>query len=910
MKLTPQRLKSAGIPVKFIHLHHCMLPQTQVIVTGKDDMSKTILTPAEDSPSRIPTLPSWSNIARFLPYLVMTLSLMMTFFFWRQFDQSLAVRSQTIFTERTQDIMNDFFTRMTDDEQLLRGAVGLFDASEYVTRDDWHRYIASIALGTNYPGLQGVGFAEVVRPDEKDKHILRVRAEGFPSYTILPEGERKEYTAIVYLEPFDWRNQRAFGYDMFSEPIRRIAMKKARDLGAAAVTGPVTLVQETEQDQQTGILLYMPVYRHGQPVDTVAQRRSALQGYVYSPIRLNDFLSATFPKPPRDIGFRIFTEKEPKPTAMLFDSVSAWKIKLPVDYKGELQRTLTVEKFGRNWLFAFQSLPAFAQEQRKEESSSYLMGGLIVSLLLTVIAFMLRSAHASAIAAAQALKESQEHYRKISEDSPAYIATFLPDGTITYANPALAHDTGRSKAELVGRNFFDFLLPQYQVTVRQSLGGLSREHPTETYEHALYGPDGDIIWHQWTSRAMFDDHGRIVEVQAVGQDITERKKAEEERARLEQQMLNAQKMESLGVLAGGVAHDFNNILMAIIGNVDLSLMRIPEDSPVVGNLRNIEKAATRAAELAKQMLAYSGKGRFVVEDIDLNRLVEEMEHILKASISKDAALALKLCKPLTTVEADANQMRQILTNLVMNASEAIGDRSGDITISTGCMEYGRDNLKDVLLGQDLAEGRYVFVEVADTGIGMEKEVLDRIFDPFFTTKFTGRGLGLAAVHGIVRGHKGGIRIYSEPGKGSSFQVLLPAYGEPVEASTPEREEDDWRGEGKILLVDDEETVRDIGSELLRELGFTPVAASDGLEALAVFKENPDLRGVILDLTMPRMDGEHCFRELRLLNPDIKVIMSSGFSEQDVVQKFDGKGLAGFIQKPYKLNALKEIMRRI
>ena len=872
-------------------------------------MAETNLAPVKNSPLRVPTLPSWSKIVRFLPYLVMTLSLLMTLFFWRQFDHSLAVRSQTIFTERTQDIMNDFFTRMTDDEQLLRGAVGLFNASEYVTREDLHRYIASMSLGTNYPGLQGVGFAEVVHPDEKEKHVRRVRAEGFPSYTILPEGKREEYTTIVYLEPFDWRNQRAFGYDMFSEPIRRKAMEKARDRGEAAVTDPVILLQETEQDQQTGMLLYMPVYRRGVPVDTVEQRRIALKGYAYSPIRVKDFVSATFPKPPMDIGFRIFTEREPKPTAMLFDSASAWKIKLPADYRGDLQRSVSVEKFGRNWLFAFQSLPAFAHEQGKGQSRSYLTGGLIVSLLLTVIAFMLRSAHASATAAAQALKESQEHYRKISEDSPAYIITLLPDGTITYANPALAHDTGRAKAELVGRNFFDFLLPEYQVTVRQSLASLSRENPTETYEHALFGPGGDIIWHQWTSRAMFDDHGRIVEVQAVGQDITERKKAEEERARLEQQMLHAQKMESLGVLAGGVAHDFNNILMAIIGNVDLSLMKIPEDSPVVGNLRNIEKAANRAAELAKQMLAYSGKGRFVVEDIDLNRLVEEMEHILTASISKDAALALKLCKPLPTVEADANQVRQILTNLVMNASEAIGDRGGDITISTGFMEYGRDKLKDVLLGQDLAEGRYVFVEVADTGIGMGEEVLDKIFDPFFTTKFTGRGLGLAAVHGIVRGHKGGIRIYSEPGKGSSFQVLLPASGEPVEAYTPESEEDDWRGEGKILLVDDEEAVREIGSELLRELGFTPVLANDGFEALALFQEHPDIRGVILDLTMPRMDGEHCFRELRLLDPDIKVIMSSGFSEQDVVQKFDGKGLAGFIQKPYKLKALKEMMRR-
>ena len=872
-------------------------------------MSKTEHTPVTDSPLRISRLPSRSNIIWSLPYLVMTLSLLMTLFFWRQFDQSLATRSQTVFTDRIHDIMNDFFTRMTDDEQLLRGAVGLFNASEEVTRDEWRRYAASLSLGTNYPGLQGVGFAEVVPPGEKDLHIRRVRREGFADYTIRPEGERADYTAIVYLEPFDWRNQRAFGYDMFSEPVRRKAMEKARDRGEAAVTGPVILVQETERDKQTGMLLYMPVYERSAVVDTVEQRKKALTGYAYSPIRVRDFVSATFPKPPADIGFRIFTEREPKPTALLFDSVSAWSIKLPGGYRGDLERSLSVERFGRNWLFTFQSLPAFAQEQRKGQSRSYLLGGLTVSLLLTVIAFMLRSAHASAIAAAQALKESQEHYRRISEDSPAYISTFLPDGTMTYVNPALARGMGRSSADLVGKSFFDFLLPEYQALVRQNLDELSRDNPTETHEQAQFGLGGSIVWQQWTNRAMFDDQGRIVEIQGVGQDITDRKRAEEERARLEQQMLHAQKMESLGVLAGGVAHDFNNILMAIIGNVDLSLMKIPEDAPVVGNLRNIEKAAARAADLAKQMLAYSGKGRFLVEPIDLNRVVEEIEHILVASISKNASLTLNLCKPLPAVEADVNQMRQTLTNLVMNASEALGDQSGGITISTGCMECDRDDLNRVLLGEHLAEGHYVFVEVADTGIGMEKEVLDRIFDPFFTTKFTGRGLGLAAVHGIVRGHKGGIRTCSEPGKGSSIQVLLPASGEPIEVHTPESDQDDWQGEGKILLVDDEDAVREIGSELLRALGFTPLSADDGLEALALFREHPDLRAVILDLTMPRMDGEQCFRELRLLDPDVKVIMSSGFSEQDVIQKFDGKGLTGFIQKPYKLGALKDILRR-
>ncbi|MBU5638744.1 CHASE domain-containing protein [Geomonas sp. Red69] len=850
---------------------------------------------------------SWGKAVNLLPYLVLTLSLLMTLFFWRQYDRSLTSRFQTAFQDRTEEIMARFLNRMIDNEQVLRGAVGLFNASDQVTRDEWHRYAISLSLERNYPGLQGLGFSEVVHPKDRERHIRRMQAEGFPSYRIWPEGKRPVYTAIVYLEPFDWRNQRAFGYDMFSEPNRHDAMVMACDTGDAALTNPVFLVQETERDRQKGVLMYLPVYDRMLPTATLEQRRDALKGYAYSPIRIRDFMWATFPRPPQDIGFRIYTESRATASAMLFDSVSDWKVNLPRNYRPDFRASHTVKKFGREWLFTFQSLPNFALEQGKDQSRSYLAGGLVVSALLTVIAFMLRNAHTSAIRAAQALRESQERYRKISEDSPAYICTFLPDCTLTYVNPALAKNARRAQADLEGRNFLDFLLPEYRLPVQEALNDLTPEQPTETMELAIFGPGGGVIWHQWTNRGIFDEQGRLAEVQAVGQDITERKKAEEERLRYEQQLLHAQKMESLGVLAGGIAHDFNNILMAIIGNVDLSLMKLPEESPVAENLRNIETAANRAAYLAKQMLAYSGKGRFMIEQTDLNRLIEELRHVLETA-APNAELKLDLARPLPAVEADQNQIRQILMNLVQNAAEAIGDQKGEIIIRTGSAILDQESLKNLILGESMAEGRYVFLEVFDTGAGMEEEVLKKIFDPFFTTKFTGRGLGLAAVHGIARGHQGGIRIYSEPGRGTTFKVLLPAT-EAAEAVAAEPVLDDWRGEGKILLVDDEETVRSIGIRMLRELGFTPLTASGGEEALSLYRENPDIKAVLLDLTMPGMDGEEAFRQLQLIDPKVRVVMSSGFSQQDVVQKFDGKGLVGFIQKPYTLKVLREVMRK-
>jgi CheY-like chemotaxis protein len=375
-------------------------------------------------------------------------------------------------------------------------------------------------------------------------------------------------------------------------------------------------------------------------------------------------------------------------------------------------------------------------------------------------------------------------------------------------------------------------------------------------------------------------------------------------------MLHVQKLESLGVLAGGIAHDFNNILSAIIGNNELALRQIDPCSPVAEKLKKVGQSAQRATDLARQMLAYSGRGKFLVAAIDLNSLIEEMRQILEVSISKNAELVLHLKRPLPTVEADATQIHQIVMNLVINASEAIGDINGVITITTGTLECTSEYLKNIWHIDDLETGVFVFIEVSDTGCGMDKETQSRIFDPFFTTKFTGRGLGMAAVQGIVRGHKGGITVYSEPDAGSTFKVLLPACGKPVEQVAASVDDIAWKGEGVVLFVDDEEAVRDIGQEMLQELGYEAVTAADGREAVEIFKSRNNISFVILDLTMPHMDGEQCFRELRQIDPNVRVIMSSGFSEQEVTQKFIGKGLAGFIQKPYRLSAIRDAVKNV
>ena len=362
-------------------------------------------------------------------------------------------------------------------------------------------------------------------------------------------------------------------------------------------------------------------------------------------------------------------------------------------------------------------------------------------------------------------------------------------------------------------------------------------------------------------------------------------------------------------MAGGIAHDFNNLLTGILGYCDLALQEMPQNSTARDHVAEAVRGARQAAELTKQMLAYSGKGKFVVESVSLSNLVEDMARLLQISISKKCALKYDFPPDLPAIEADATQVRQIVMNLVINASEAIGDRGGLIAISTGVRHCDRAFFDGTLDDRALPEGLYAYLEVADTGCGMNGETRAKIFDPFFTTKFTGRGLGLSAVLGIVRGHGGTMTCDSEPGKGTTFVALFPVTDRPPAAAAADAPAaESWRGSGTVLVVDDEDTVRAVCARMLDSLGFATVLAKDGADAVEKYRRGY-FTAVLMDLTMPHMDGEEAFRQLRLLNPSVRVLLMSGFNEQEAINRFTGKGLAGFLQKPFKPHALGAKLRQ-
>lgn len=449
--------------------------------------------------------------------------------------------------------------------------------------------------------------------------------------------------------------------------------------------------------------------------------------------------------------------------------------------------------------------------------------------------------------------------------------------------------------------------PDERADVEAHVRKVAREGGSLSGELRIVRRDGTERWIASRGDVIRDESGAIVRLIGAVMDVTEQHVAADEKAQIERRLQETQKLESLGILAGGVAHDFNNLLTGILGNTSLAQMDLPETSPVQENLAAIEKTSRRAAELCKQMLAYSGKGRFVVQRLDLEEIVRDTTQLVRPSLGRHAVLEFQLAKGLPSISADATQMRQIIMNLVINASDALGEKPGVITLTTGVIDADAAYLATTAMSPDVPPGRFVFLEIADTGEGMSAEVMTKIFNPFFTTKFTGRGLGLAAVLGIVRGHGGAIKVTSKVGEGSTFRLLLPAIEGAVETRAPEPPViAEWRGAGTVLVADDEPSVRLVASRLLESFGFRVVLAANGLEALEAFRKSPDdFAAVLLDLTMPQMDGMEAFTAMRSIRADLPVVLMSGYTEQDAVSRFAGQGLAGFVQKPFSPAELRE-----
>lgn len=515
--------------------------------------------------------------------------------------------------------------------------------------------------------------------------------------------------------------------------------------------------------------------------------------------------------------------------------------------------------------------------------------------------------------ATQELIDSEERFRSLVETTYDFIWEVDKKGIFTYVSPKCTDLFGFPPEEILGMSKFELMPPEEAARVSGIFNQRMADHlPIIGLENKNIHKNGSPIVLDSNGLPFFDGKGNLLGFRGIDREITDRIRLEEERLNLHAQIQHSQKLESLGVLAGGIAHDFNNLLMGVLGNASLTLKSLNNPIEAKRYVEKIEKSAHQAAKLTNQMLAYSGKGRFVVQPANLSDLVLEMTQLLKVSISKNVTIRYDFSPDLPDIEADISQISQVIMNLIVNASEAIGNKTGVISVRTGVMTADKAYLTETYFKSEIPEGEYVFLEISDNGIGMDRETQQKIFDPFFTTKFKGHGLGLAAVLGIVRGHKGTIKVYSEPGRGTAIKVFFPSEKAVKPKKIRQKTIRQTELNGKtVLIVDDEQTVREVIRDMLESQGMKVIDAAHGKQGIELYrKHGKDIFLVLLDTTMPEMNGEEVFKKLRKLNPDVQVILISGYNEQDATSFFIGKGLAGFIQKPFTLEKLFERLNEL
>ena len=513
----------------------------------------------------------------------------------------------------------------------------------------------------------------------------------------------------------------------------------------------------------------------------------------------------------------------------------------------------------------------------------------------------------------QSLRQRDSELASIFRAAPIGIGMVI-DRVIQAANDRLCAMTGYRLDELLGQSA-RMLYPtqeEYEAVGRDKYR-LIRESGTGTVETRWVAKDGRVMNILLSSTPLDVEHPEFG-VTFTALDVTEHRAAQREQMELQRRLLHVQKLESLGVMAGGIAHDFNNLLAAVLGNLDMALTEMDEaDAPARLSVREAIEAARRATDLTRQMLAYSGRGQTVARDVDLDVAIRDSAQILRVAVPRTISLDLQLHGALPAVVADPGQIQQVVMNLLTNAAEAYEGGAGVVSIRTGLADCTARELVRAAAPEPPPPGRYVWLEVADDGCGMSDETRQRLFDPFYSTKFTGRGLGMSVVHGIVRGHGGGLLVESAPGRGTRIRVLLPATDHAADAGEPSPRaaegKPDVRG-GRVLVVDDDPALRKVCRRMLEQAGFEVVEAADGPAALeALQKAAAPFEVVLLDYTMPRMHGFDVLKAIRQTHPALPVILCSGYSQQQATQRFAEAGLSGFLQKPYGLQELLDAIAK-
>jgi PAS domain S-box-containing protein len=984
---------------------------------------------------------------------IFLLSLAATFALWKSATSQAEQALRTDFEFQSRQTARLIERRMATYEQVARGVRAFLLGSMDVDRKNYRDFIASLMLQEKYPGIQGLALVKVINPDGLDKHVSDLRAQGFPEYRVHPAGAREVYSSIIQIEPFTGLNLRAFGFDMLTNPVRRAAMERARDTGRAAASGKVKLIQENGQREQNGLVMYMPVFRRGMPVETEAQRRAHLVGWVGAPFRMNDLMMGLGGERSEDIVLTIFDGDSVAPDAVLYHSLSENAGPRPSLFSTR-QRIMVG---GRPWTLDIRSGPSYEQRMENDKPFFIAAGGVLASFLLAVLVWALasgrRRAQVMAAGMTHKLRESEfrwkyalegagdgvwdwnnetgeivysKRWREMlgygeneianttaewsrllhPEDAPRALAVtqeYVKGGQSAYFNQyrmrcrdgswkwilsrgmAVAHDAEGRVTRTIGTHTDITDAKLQEAALRESNQNLATEQRRirvilENLHDAFIavGPDGLVT--DWNARAeqifgwtadealgrdlaeliippemraahragfarfaatgeskLFSSvielpglhrSGRIIPVElaiagfptsagfavsAFVRDISDRKEAERQEAErteaLEEAraaLQHAQKLEAVGKLTGGVAHDFNNVLQIISGNIQLLQHRLGSDAEAGQRLGNMLSTVDRGAKLSSQLLAFAR--RQPLQPVVLNpiRVLHNMDDLLQRALGESIEFEVQAREPLWNTLVDRSQLENVILNLAINARDAMPD-GGRLSISLGNATLDRQN-------SEVIPGDYVLLAMSDTGVGMTEDVREQAFEPFFTTKPAGEGtgLGLSMAYGFVKQSGGHIQLSSEPGKGTTVRIYLPRSVQPeIVLPASNQEFSVVGGTETILVVEDDLEVQSAVAGMLRELGYRVLTADSGDEALEIIKqgEKPDV--LFTDVVMPKsLPSPQLAAEARKHIPDLAVLFTSGYTRNALISGGRLHEGVQLLSKPYRREQLAHRIRQV
>jgi PAS domain S-box-containing protein len=854
---------------------------------------------------------------RWLGWAMATLVLLMglgaTVAAWRHSQSLSQAEARYAFEVAANKVVSEIAEYLDAHVQTLWGVSALLASNPKIGREQWETYIAALNLDQRLPSTRGVGFATYVSDAEIDDLRAHMNAAGFSGFEVRPEGRRDSYHVVTHIAPFGDRNYSALGYDLSTRPERRAPLELARDQGRPVLSAKVGLLSDRSPQPQPGFLLYVPTFRSGQPLDTVAQRRAAFLGIAYSPFRAREFIFTRSIQQQLDhsgMALEVFDGAGTGEPDLLFRTENFPDLGNATG-RSKLITTVAERASGRTWTFRFAQArtPAHVAEQ---QSGNIIMGaGVLISILASLVVGSLALNRAQAIESAERLREdvarreqaeerlrqSEAKFRSLFDNIP--IPTFAIDREtlrVLAVNEAAVERYGYSRKEFLSMRTTD-IRPREDVPRLLRFMEAVRDQERYSGEFRHQSRDGKIMDVDVVAHTLELEGRRVTIVSA--QDITERKRAERALAESEQQLRQVQKLEAVGQLTGGIAHDFNNILTVITGTIEILAEGVAHEPKLAAIARLIDEAATRGSDLTRDLLAFARRQPLQPRDVDANELVSAASKLFRPALGEHIEIECRFEKEPWRALVDPNHLTTALLNLALNARDAM-PFGGRILLETANVALDEG---DAIASKDLRAGAYVMIALSDNGSGIPAAVRDKVFEPFFTTKEVGKGtgLGLSMVYGFVKQSGGHVQIYSEEGYGTTVRLYLPRATSTAALETTVAPPDAIEGGHEtVLVVEDDALVRDYVTGQLRSLGYVTLVAANASEALAIADRGERFDLLFTDVIMPGpMNGRHLAKALRERHPGLRVLFTSGFSDHATLRSDQLEPGEDMLNKPYR-----------